>query len=111
MGSEMCIRDRYKALDMSNLAKQDSKGYSKKKYGSNPSELRRKTNSVEPPEEMSAQSPHGSGKYHRHHKSVNHPKHSNAGQSKKTKHYVMSQGNSELKQTLEKAKRKGKALE
>lgn len=53
----------------------------------------------------------GQGQYHRHNKSVNQPKNGNGGAGKyKAKHYVMSQGNTELKQTLDKVKRKGKAL-
>lgn len=100
---------------MSSLPKQDTrKGISsKKKYLPHPNELRRKTNSVEPPTHdlRMVSSPGGQVKYHRHHKSVNQPKNSNIVTAKsKVKHYVMSQGNSELKQTLEKAKRKGKAL-
>lgn len=51
----------------------------------------------------------GQGQYHRHNKSVNQPKNGNGGKYK-AKHYVMSQGNTELKQTLDKVKRKGKAL-
>lgn len=103
---------KYKALDMSNFPKQSNKGYTSKKYSPHPNDLRRKTSSVEPPSESNmVTSPGGQSKYNRHNKSVNHQKHSSMIQSKnKTKHYVMSQGNSELKQTLEKAKRKGKAL-
>lgn len=95
------------------IGKTDNRGYSnKKKYSQNSSDIRRKTNSVEPPEGVIVTSPHSQPQYHhRHHKSVAQPKPNNIGASKnRTKHYVMSQGNSELKQTLERAKRKGKGL-
>lgn len=106
---------KYKALDMTNIMKQDTnKGYNtfKKKYSaSHRSDLRKKTNSAEPPDGRTVNSPGNQVPYHRHHKSVNNQKNSNVATSKnKSKHYVMSQGNSELKQTLEKAKRKGKGL-
>ena len=105
---------KFKAVDVSNLAKPESKNKNStsKKYSPNPSELRRKTNSVEPPsQDMRMVSSPGQGQYHRHNKSVNQPKSGNAGTGKyKAKHYVMSQGNTELKQTLDKVKRKGKAL-
>lgn len=104
---------KYKPIDVANLIKYENnkqKGLNKqsKKYSPHPNELRRKTNSVEPPSGLRMVSSPGNNtqiKYHRHNKSVNqpNPKH-------KSKHYVMSQGNSELKQTLENAKRKTNAL-
>ena len=93
---------KYRPLEIS-IGKQESgKNYStKKKYSKNPGKMRRKTNSVEPPDGIVVNSPHNQ-KYHRHHKSVTAPKATNFAPPKhKTKHYVMSQGNSELKQTLE----------
>jgi serine/threonine protein kinase len=104
---------KYKPIDMANLIKLENnkqKSLAKqKKYSPHPNELRRKTNSVEPPSGLRMVSSPGAAngpiKYHRHNKSVNQPNSKN-----KTKHYVMSQGNSELKQTLENAKRKGNAL-
>ena len=109
---------KYKGFDMSNLISQNNKkNYpSKKKYSPHNNYAKKKNNSVEPPthELKMVSSPGGHIKYHRHNKSVNNPKHNNIGVGKtklnKNKHYVMSQGNSELKQTLEKAKKKGKAL-
>lgn len=61
---------------------------------------------------MTPHSPHSASKFHhRHHKSVTQPKPAHIGSTKnRTKHYVMSQGNSDLKYKLEKAKRKGKGL-
>lgn len=104
---------KFKAIDMANLVKPDTKkGLSSKKYSPHPNEVRRKTNSVEPPSQdlRMISSPGGVVQYHRHNKSVNQQK-NNIGSGKyKAKHYVMSQGNTELKQTLEKAKRKGKGL-
>lgn len=101
---------KHHPIDASNLIKfENTKKKSiqgKSKYSPHPNELRRKTNSVEPPNDMSmVTSPAGQIKYYRHNKSLNqpNPKH-------KTKHYVMSQGNSELKQTLENAKKQGKGL-
>jgi serine/threonine protein kinase len=102
-----------KAIDVTNLIKQNKKSFTNKKYSPHPSDVRRKTSSVEPPwnEGKIATSPGGQNKYYRHNKSVSNPKSGNMVKGKnKTKHYVMSQGNTELKQTLEKAKRKGKAL-
>lgn len=106
---------KYKALDVTNIIKQPKhkKSLYNKKYTPHPNEIRRKTSSVEPPsgEGRIITSPGGHTKYQRHNKSVSQPKNSHVHKGKnKTKHYVMSQGNSELKQTLEKAKRKGKAL-
>ena len=103
---------KYKPIDISNLIKYEntkkkSMPNKNKKYSPHPNELRRKTNSVEPPSGLRmASSPGGPIKYHRHNKSVNQPNQNKT----KTKHYVMSQGNSELKQTLENAKKKGNAL-
>lgn len=105
---------KYKPIDMASLIKYETKKQKsiqgKKKYSPHPTDLRRKTNSVEPPSGLRMVSSPGNTadaqiKYHRHNKSVNQPNSKN-----KTKHYVMSQGNSELKQTLENAKRKGNAL-
>jgi hypothetical protein len=104
---------KYKVIDGAHLMKSDS-NKSKKKYSSNPNDLRRKTNSVEPPSHdlRMVASPGGNIKFQRHNKSVNNPKNSNvvASNKHKTKHYVMSQGNNELKKTLENAKRKGNGL-
>jgi hypothetical protein len=106
---------KYKALDMTNITKQEcNKGYNtyKKKYSNanaNASELRRKTNSVEPPDNKDVTSPGNQVAYHRHHKSVNNAKNNNVGTTKnKSKPYGNSQGNSELKQNLDKAKGKGR---
>ena len=112
-------KSKYKPSGISNLVKSNksskkgSTGPTKKKYSPHPNELRRKTNSVEPPSHdiRMVSSPGGQIKYHRHNKSVNNPKHNQyVGGKHKTKHYVMSQGNSELKQTLENAKKKGNGL-